>query len=134
MSELQKVRIDKWLWAVRIFKTRTLAKNTIDTGKVKIADEKLKASYMLTAGETLKVKVGYFYKTLKVVKLIDKRVGAPLAQECYEDLTPEQDKPEMMKSAFFMPTAYREKGTGRPTKKDRRDIDSFTEFEEVDEK
>lgn len=128
MSGLQKIRVDKWLWAVRIFKTRTLAKNTIDAGKVKIGDEKIKASYMLSVDEILKVKVGYYIKTIKVVKLIEKRVGAPIAHECYEDLTPEQDKPEMMKSAFYMPTAYREKGTGRPTKKERRDIDDFRGF------
>jgi ribosome-associated heat shock protein Hsp15 len=128
MNEVAKTRVDKWLWAVRIFKTRTLAKSVIDAGKVKIGDDKVKASQMVEAGIVLKVKVNNFYKTLKVLKVIEKRVGAPLAQECYEDLTPESEKPEMMKSAFFMPVAYRDKGTGRPTKKDRRDIDRFKDL------
>jgi ribosome-associated heat shock protein Hsp15 len=132
MKELSKTRIDKWLWAVRIFKTRTLAKTVIDAGKVKLGEEKMKASQLVSVGDIIKVKVNYYFKTLKVLKVIEKRVGAPLAAECYEDLTPEGEKPEMMKSAFFMPTAFRERGTGRPTKKERRDIDRFTEGDDVE--
>lgn len=122
---MEKTRIDKWLWAVRIFKTRSLAKKNIDGGKVKINKEKIKASQLVVVGDEVEVKIGYFTKTLKVVGIIEKRVGAPEAQKCYEDLTPEEKKPEFLKSAFIKPAAFREKGTGRPTKKDRRDIDKF---------
>jgi ribosome-associated heat shock protein Hsp15 len=122
---MEKIRIDKWLWAVRIFKTRSLAKKTIDAGKVKLNKEKIKASQLVSVGDEIEVKIGYFTKTLKVLDVIEKRVGAPIAQACYEDLTPEEKKPEFLKSAFIKPVAYREKGTGRPTKKDRRDIDKF---------
>lgn len=122
---MNKTRIDKWLWAIRVFKTRSLAKKNIDGGKVKINKEKIKASQLVVVGDEVEVKIGYFTKTLKVVGIIEKRVGAPEAQKCYEDLTPEDQKPEFLKSAFIKPVAYREKGTGRPTKKDRRDIDKF---------
>lgn len=122
---MEKTRIDKWLWAVRIFKTRSLAKKNIDGGKVKINKEKVKASQLVCIEDEVDVKIGYLTKVLKVEKIIEKRVGAPIAQTCYEDLTPEEKKPEFLKSAFIKPVAYREKGKGRPTKKERRDIDKF---------
>ena len=127
MAELTKVRIDKWLWSIRIFKTRTLSTKSCDQGKVKIDDHTLKASYKIKIGDIVIVRTNPLKKTLKVLKLIEKRVGAEVAQACYEDISPEEDKiiHNNMKSTFFLPNAYRQKGEGRPTKKDRRNIDKF---------
>lgn len=130
MAELQKVRIDKWLWSIRIFKTRTLSTKSCDQGKVKIDDVSVKASYKIKVGNTVVVKTNPLKKTLKVLKLIEKRVGAEIAQACYEDISPEEDKiiHNNLKSSFFLPNAYRQKGEGRPTKKDRRTIEKFKEL------
>lgn len=130
MAELQKIRIDKWLWAIRIFKTRTLSTKNCEQGKVKIDDSNVKASYKVQVGETVIVRVNSLKKTLKVLKLIEKRVGADVAVTCYEDISPEEDKIDLSisKSAFLLPNAYRQKGDGRPTKRDRRDIDKFKEL------
>ncbi|MGB1247385.1 MAG: RNA-binding S4 domain-containing protein [Chitinophagales bacterium] len=128
---IQKLRIDKWLWAVRIFKTRTAASKACDAGKVKVKDDKVKASYKIAVGDMINVRVNYVNRIVKVEKIIEKRVGAAIAVECYEDLTPDELKPERLKSAFLQPTAYRERGQGRPTKKERRTIDKFTtDFED----
>ncbi|MFN8283185.1 MAG: RNA-binding S4 domain-containing protein [Chitinophagales bacterium] len=123
MSEIQKIRIDKWLWAIRIFKTRTLASDTCAAGKVKIDGESVKASYMIKAGQIVHINKQGEKLILKVLKLIEKRVGAPLAAECYEDLTPPEEKDKLRFPAVFF--EVRDKGTGRPTKKDRREIDKF---------
>ncbi|QQS30985.1 MAG: RNA-binding S4 domain-containing protein [Sphingobacteriales bacterium] len=131
MSELVKIRIDKWLWAVRIFKTRTLATDACHAGKVKIEGNSVKAAYMLKIGETLTVQKEGEKKILKVEALIEKRVGAPLAATCYTDLTPPQDpKNDFEEAIFHYPKmAQRKKGEGRPTKKERRQLDDFnTDF------
>lgn len=127
MAEVQKIRIDKWLWAVRVFKSRTLATKNCELGKVKINDETVKASYKVQEGETVVIKLQFQKKTLKVLKLIEKRVGAEIAVTCYDDISPDIDKLDVkqLKSAFLLPNAYREKGEGRPTKRDRRDIEKF---------
>lgn len=128
MSELQKVRIDKWLWAVRMYKTRTLATEACASGKIKIEGESVKASYLLKAGQTIHVNKQGEKWILKSVKLIEKRVSAPLAAECYEDLTPPEEKSKLQFPASFY--EVRDRGIGRPTKKDRREIDKFKEWDE----
>lgn len=82
MSEIQKIRIDKWLWAIRMYKTRTLATEACAAGKIKIEGESVKASYLLKVGQTIQMNRQGEKWTLKSVKLIEKRVGAPLAAEC----------------------------------------------------
>lgn len=132
---MEKIRVDKWLWAIRIYKTRTASTKACESGHVKKDKDKLKASSKINVGDELIVRVNHIYRTLVVKKLIVKRVGAPIAQECYEDLTPPEDliSPKF-KSAFLLPNAYREKGTGRPTKKDRRDIIDYTDLiDDIDE-
>ncbi len=122
----EKVRVDKWLWSVRIFKNRTLATDACKSGKVKIDGVNVKPSYNLHIGEIVKVKKNGFLFTFRVEKLIQKRVGAPLAQECYTDLTPEEELNKF--NDWFIGKASpekREKGAGRPTKKERRRIDRF---------
>jgi len=128
MSEIQKIRIDKWLWAIRMYKTRTLATEACAAGKIKIEGESVKASYLLKVGQTIQMNRQGEKWTLKSVKLIEKRVGAPLAVECYEDLTPQEEKNKLLFPASFY--EVRDKGIGRPTKRDRREIDKFKDIDE----
>lgn len=123
---MDKVRIDKWLWSVRIFKSRTVATDACKGGKVKINGESIKPSYQLQEGEVVQVRKNGFDFQFKAVKLIQKRVGAPIAVTCYEDLTP-QEELDKYKSWFVGKAAaeQRERGTGRPTKRERREIDRF---------
>ncbi len=123
---MDKVRIDKWLWSVRIFKSRTLATDACREGKVKLNGEEVKASQMIQVGDVLEVRKDGFNMRYKALQLIEKRVGAPLAQVCYEDLTPAEELNKY--KDWFVGKAgaeYREKGSGRPTKKERREIDAF---------
>ena len=123
---LKKVRVDKWLWSVRIFKSRTIATDACKSGKVKLEGNNLKPSFLLQRGETLEVKKNGFNLQYKVIDLIEKRVSAPLAQVCYEDLTP-QEELDKYKEWYVGKSGVesRSKGAGRPTKKERRNIDSY---------
>ncbi len=124
---MDKVRIDKWLWSVRIFKSRTIATDACKSGKVRIAGEPVKASYLLQVGEEVTVKKEGFNFQFRALQLIEKRVGAPIAVTCYENITPEEELNKY--NAWFLNsqgnTEQREKGAGRPTKKERREIEKF---------
>lgn len=123
---MQKVRIDKWLWSIRIFKSRSLATSVCKKGGVKIGEASVKPSYLVTVGEEVFVKKEGFNLHLKVVKLLDKRVGAPIAITCYENLTSEEEMNKF--NDWFIgkgKSEIRERGTGRPTKRARRDIDKW---------
>ncbi len=125
---LKKVRIDKWLWSVRIFKSRSIATNACKAGKVKINDAAVKPSFLVERGALVKVKKDGFLMQYKVIDLLDKRVSATLAQPCYENLTPEEELNKY--NDWYIgksPAEKREKGAGRPTKKERRAIDKFKE-------
>jgi ribosome-associated heat shock protein Hsp15 len=126
---MEKVRIDKWLWSVRIYKTRTAATDACREGKVKIGDVAIKASYQMATGDVVTVRKDGFNFQYRAIQLLEKRVGAPIAVTCYEDVTPQAEK-DKYKSWFLngSPSAERrERGAGRPTKRERRDIDSFKE-------
>lgn len=126
---MNKVRIDKWLWSVRIFKSRSLATEACKSSKVKIDDTNVKPSSSVEVGQNVKVKKGGFNLEFKVLKLIEKRVGAPIAVTCYEDLTPQEELDKF--NDWFIGKAApekRERGTGRPTKRERRDIDKFKDW------
>jgi ribosome-associated heat shock protein Hsp15 len=125
----EKVRIDKWLWSVRIFKSRTLASDTIKSNKVKVNGNEVKSSFMIQRGDTILVKKGGFNFSFKVVDLIEKRVGAPIAVRCYNDITPPEEL-QKYESWFLNKTGAeaRDRGTGRPTKRERREIDTFKDF------
>lgn len=119
-----KVRVDKWLWSIRIFKSRSLATKVCKDGGVKRAGDKLKPSQTIEVDDVLEVEKNGYNLQLKVLDLIEKRVGAPIAQKCYEDLTPEEEYNKF--EAWFNQNKkgeFREKGAGRPTKKERRDIE-----------
>ena len=125
---MEKVRIDKWLWAVRIFKSRTMATDACKSGKVKINESNVKPSYLVQREEIVHVKKNGFDLTYKVVDLLQKRVGAPIAVKCYENLTPAEELNKY--NDWFVGKGraeIREKGAGRPTKRERRQIDEFKE-------
>ncbi|MCO6489786.1 MAG: RNA-binding S4 domain-containing protein [Phaeodactylibacter sp.] len=126
MSNLDKVRVDKWLWSVRIFKSRTIATDACKAGKVKVEGIPVKASQTIQRGDILEIRKNGFNFQYKVLDLIQKRVGAPIAQACYENLTPEEELNKYQD--WFVGKAAsekREKGAGRPTKRERRDIERF---------
>jgi len=118
---MDTVRLDKWLWAVRIFKTRSLASDACRGGKIKINGENAKPSREIKAGEIIEVQLTGIKKTLEVLQPAKNRVAAKLVNELVKDLTPpeEYERLEFMRQ---MKTEQRDRGTGRPTKKDRRDI------------
>jgi ribosome-associated heat shock protein Hsp15 len=124
--EIDKVRIDKWLWTVRFFKSRTLASDAVKGGRVKIKGAPIKSAYMVSRGEVIEVKKNGFTFQFKVVDLLKNRVSAPLAVVCYENITSEEELNKY--NTWFTGKSrseIREAGTGRPTKKERREIDEF---------
>ncbi len=125
---MDKVRIDKWLWAIRVFKSRTLSADVIRKGKVRLNGDPVKPSSNVTVGDRLIVQKEGFNIDLEVVKLLNKRVGAPLAVTCYVNHTTEEEM-NKYKDWFVGKTQgeFREKGAGRPTKLERRSIDTFKE-------
>ena len=124
MAEKHNTRIDKWLWAVRIFKTRAMATEACAGGKVKINDTAVKASRKIQAGDIIQVRKGVMKHLYCVLKIAEKRMGAKLISDFLNDLTPD-DELVKLKSAQKQPTHTREKGQGRPTKKERRIMDKM---------
>jgi ribosome-associated heat shock protein Hsp15 len=122
-NDKEKVRIDKWLWAVRIYKSRTLASEAVDGGKVKLNKESVKPSKSIKVGDEISVRQGFIKKVYKVTGLLEKRVSAEKAALCIQDITPEEDKinNETGQKSYI----HRFKGKGRPTKKERRTIEKF---------
>lgn len=110
------VRVDVWLWSVRQCKTRTLATTACKAGHVRVNGETAKPAASVKVGDEVRYRVQGFDRILKVTALIVKRTSAPLARECYEDLTPERPR-------VYLPVMARKRGTGRPTKKERRELD-----------
>lgn len=127
-----EVRIDKWLWAVRIFKTRTIASDACKLGRVTIGGQRVKPSKMVRIGEVIDVKKPPITYSFKVLALSENRMGAKLVPGFMENVTKKEqlDLLEMTRVSGFIDRA---KGMGRPTKKDRRDMDDFTTPEYVDE-
>jgi len=124
------IRADKWLWATRFFKTRALAAEILGDGKVKRNGHALKRSSAIQAGDVLSIPFieGPGDREIHVLGLIDRRVGAPEAQACYEDKT----MPEIYEALKQWQIARQEAAKGRPTKKDRRAIDQIRESWEWD--
>lgn len=110
-------RIDAWLWSVRLYKTRSAATTAVRAGHVRLNDQVPKASQSVRVGDVVKVRTPGWERVFKVRRLIVKRVGAPVARECYEDLSPERP------AALSAPVPRRERGAGRPTKRERRELD-----------
>lgn len=128
MNTSNKVRIDKWLWSIRIFKSRTVATDACKGGKVKLnGTVNAKPSSMVQKGDVLTIRKMGFDFQFKVLELIEKRVSATIAQQCYENITPleEMNKYQEWFSAGKAAAEKRDRGAGRPTKKERRDIDDY---------
>lgn len=124
---MESIRIDKYLWAIRMYKTRTLAGDACKSGHVKIDDVPVKASREVRAGDIIDLKTGAYYKRIEIVEIIKNRLKASLAIEKYNDITPREEieRQEMMRQLNY---ERRERGTGRPTKKDRREIERLKDF------
>jgi ribosome-associated heat shock protein Hsp15 len=116
------IRVDKWLWSVRIYKTRTLAIEAVKSGRVKLGTKVLKPSYQVKENDTLEVRKDGFFFRFKVLIAIEKRVGAPIAKTCFEDLTPLE---EINKYAAWFAGESRDRGLGRPTKREGRAVTDF---------
>ena len=124
MSAKEKLRIDKYLWAIRIFKTRTLAADACKAGRVKLDGQNIKPSHEVKVGEIYQVSKGIERKVVKVTGLLENRTDAKTAVNFYEDLTP-VEQTHAFKSVFNAPMLKRDRGAGRPTKRDRREIDDL---------
>ncbi|MBQ2168306.1 MAG: RNA-binding S4 domain-containing protein, partial [Prevotella sp.] len=119
-------RIDKWLWAARIFKTRSIAVEAIKNGRVSIGGMNVKPSRPIKVGETIDVRKPPVTYSFKVLKTIEQRVGAKLIPEIYENVT-DPKQYELLEMSRISGFVDRARGTGRPTKKERRALDSFSD-------
>ena len=129
---MKEARIDKWLWAARIFKTRTIAANACKIGRVKIGDSTVKASHTVKPGDIVNVRKTPIIYSFKVLQAIENRVGAKLVPEVMENVT-SREQYELLEMSKISGFIDRARGTGRPTKKDRRSIEEFTTPEFMDD-
>ncbi len=122
------MRIDKYLWCIRVFKTRSLAATQIKLNKVWVNEELVKASREVKKGDTIRIRKGPIHFSYRVLEMPKNRLGAKLVDGFASDITPAEElqKLEMMRLHF---QEQRRKGLGRPTKKDRRDWDDFTDLD-----
>ena len=126
MSEIKPIRIDKFLWSVRIYKTRSIASEACRRGRILINNIQVKPSRIVIKEEIVTVKKLPVIFTFRVILPIENRVAARLISDYIEDLTPENEKIKLNIRHPLL-SNYREKGSGRPTKKERRNLDRFTE-------
>ena len=126
MVEIHTTRIDKWLLAIRIFNTRALASKACAGGKIKIDGTAVKSSHKIKQNDIVQVRKGVVKYLYKVRQIAEKRMGAQLVPEFLEDITPEEELTKL-ESTQKQPIQTREKGQGRPTKRERRNMDKFRE-------
>lgn len=124
MSET--ARIDKWLWAARIFKTRSMAADACKNSRVTIGGQNVKPSHTVKAGEVVSVKKPPIVYSFRILKPIEQRVGAKLLPEVYENVT-DAKQYELLEMSRISGFVDRARGTGRPTKKERRALDAFAD-------
>lgn len=123
--ENKEARIDKWLWAARIFKTRTIAAAACKKGQVSIQGAVLKPSRMVKVGDVINVRKPPITYSFRILKAIERRIGAKLIPEILENVT-SPDQFELLEMSKISGFVNRAKGTGRPTKKERRNLEEFT--------
>ncbi|WP_163707863.1 RNA-binding S4 domain-containing protein [Mangrovibacterium lignilyticum] len=126
-----QVRIDKWLWAVRLFKTRSQATEACKKGRIIVGNVQVKPSRILKEGDIVQIKKSPVTYSFKVLGLIGKRVGAKLASDYVKDVTSKEEL-EILEMQKHMLHLQRDRGTGRPTKKERRDLDDFFTDDDYD--
>ena len=119
-----EVRIDKWLWAVRIYKTRSIAAEACKKGHISIGDRTAKPAHNIRVGDIVNVKKAPITYSFRVLKCAENRVGAKLVPELMENIT-SQEQYEILEMSRMSGFVDRARGTGRPTKKERRDLDEF---------
>jgi len=121
---METPRIDKYLWAVRLYKTRSLATEACRCGHVRMGGQPLKASHEIKEGEVYEISIEQLHKVVQVKKILDHRVGAALVPDYLTDLTPQEEyeRIQMVRQYSF---EKRDRGIGRPTKRDRREIEGF---------
>lgn len=124
--EIPNVRIDKFLWSVRLYKTRSLASDECRKGRIIINNIQVKPSRIVEGNEIITIRKPPVTYTYRVIKPIENRVSAKLVSSFIEDLTPEQEKIKLEISHSAFP-GFRQKGLGRPTKKERRNLDRFVD-------
>ena len=112
------VRVDSWIWSVRLLKSRSQAAAACRGGHVRVNEERVKPAHLVRVGDEVRVRLDQHEKVVVVTKLISKRVSAPAAVECYADHSPPPPPREL-----FSAVGVRDRGAGRPTKRDRRDMD-----------
>jgi len=127
MAEKEKLRIDKYLWAIRIFKTRSIAADACNNGKVKCRGVNVRASKTVNVGEQYEVKTEAKKWLVEVSGLLHSRVQFSEAAKYYIDLTPEEQKEKIQTASFIFNTGKRKSKKGRPTKKEKRNLDDFFE-------
>ena len=125
---MNEVRIDKWMWATRIFKTRTIAVEACKKGRVMINNVTVKPSRMIKKNDVLQVRKPPIVYSFKVLDLTDKRMGARLVENFLQNVTT-ADQLEILELQKIEGFVNRARGTGRPTKKDRRDLEGFTDLD-----
>ena len=129
---MPEARIDKWMWAARIFKTRTIAAEACKTGRISINGSQVKPARMVKPGDVVQVRKPPVTYSFKVLQAIEKRVGAKLVPEIMENVTT-PDQYELLEMSKISGFVDRARGTGRPTKKERRDLDEFFMPEYLDD-
>ena len=129
---MAEARIDKWLWATRVFKTRTIAAEACKKGRICIGGSQVKASRLVKPGDVIQVRKPPITYSFKVLQPIEKRVGAKLVAEYLENVTT-PDQYELLEMSQISGFVDRARGSGRPTKKDRRSLDEFTTPECLDD-
>jgi len=126
MPAKEKLRLDKYLWAIRLFKTRSLAAEACDKGKIKFNSASAKASKQVNTGEEYEVKTEAKRWRIKVTGLLHNRMKYEEAIKCYVDITPDEEIQRLQYQASAFHTGKRQSKIGRPTKKERRDLEDFT--------
>ena len=119
-----EVRVDKYLWAMRIYKTRSIATDACKCGRVKINGVEVKPSRMFHVGDVFTVRKGPITYTYRILQVCGNRLGAKIVPEYLQDITPKEQL-ELLELARYAAQSGRDRGTGRPTKKDRREIEQF---------
>lgn len=130
-ENVSEVRIDKWMWAVRLFKTRSLAAEACKKGKILMNGTAMKPSRNVKIGDVIQVKKAPVTFSFKVLDLSENRMGAKLVPEFMENVTP-QEQIDLLEMSKFSAFGQRDRGTGRPTKKDRRDLESYMDYDDED--
>ena len=128
---MTEVRIDKWLWATRLFKTRTIATEACKKNRISIGGVNVKPSRMIKIGDVVQIRKPPITFSFKVLALAEKRMGAKLVPEFLENITPPEQY-ELLEINKITGFVDRARGLGRPTKKERRDLEQFMGFEEFD--